>query len=284
MTPEQTKTIHDLAFRAREATGRADAYRLITEILNEVERIESAAREEGRLERDDLICAAPRVDREGWNLRFWELAHEWSGAAFGTSDASADKLQAHLALLWRAGETAVPAEAPSPVPLILYCPMCHAQHIDEGEFATKPHHTHACQAPGCPMVWRPAIVPTVGVPFLPGFKNDPQNEPAVPAVRPMTAAESALVGSLLRFHYAEPGAEQTVLDACELILEIRWRPVSEQPSEATRKRGYAVARHENFGVVIIHFSGDRHLLDHHEFNAPGWFYLDIPFDIPEVPR
>lgn len=31
------------------------------------------------------------------------------------------------------------------------------------------HHTHACQH--CGMVWRPAVVPTVGVYFLPGFKN-----------------------------------------------------------------------------------------------------------------
>lgn len=56
-----------------------------------------------------------------------------------------------------------------PVPMILTCPACSARHIDEGEFATKVHHTHACQ--NCGMVWRPAIVPTVGVQFLPGFKN-----------------------------------------------------------------------------------------------------------------
>lgn len=56
-----------------------------------------------------------------------------------------------------------------PIPMIIYCPMCKARHIDEGEFATKAHHTHACQR--CGHVWRPAIVPTVGVQFLPGFKN-----------------------------------------------------------------------------------------------------------------
>jgi hypothetical protein len=56
-----------------------------------------------------------------------------------------------------------------PIPMRLPCPACSTLHIDEGEFATKPHHTHACQ--GCGMVWRPAIVPTVGVRFLPGFKN-----------------------------------------------------------------------------------------------------------------
>ena len=57
-----------------------------------------------------------------------------------------------------------------PLPMLLWCPGCFERHIDEGEFATRPHHTHACQK--CGMVWRPALVHTVGVRFLPGFKND----------------------------------------------------------------------------------------------------------------
>jgi len=75
-----------------------------------------------------------------------------------------------------------------PVPMLLHCPMCHTKHIDEGEFATRPHHTHACQgfvrddgydekygkvSRRCGHVWRPALVPTVGVETLPGFLNDP---------------------------------------------------------------------------------------------------------------
>lgn len=58
-----------------------------------------------------------------------------------------------------------------PIPMRLFCDKCGVLHIDEGEFATKPHHTHACQF--CGNVWRPAIVATVGVKFLPGFKNEP---------------------------------------------------------------------------------------------------------------
>lgn len=58
-----------------------------------------------------------------------------------------------------------------PIPMLLYCPECSERHIDVGEFETKPHHTHACQS--CGLAWRPAIVPTVGVRFLPGFKNAP---------------------------------------------------------------------------------------------------------------
>jgi len=64
---------------------------------------------------------------------------------------------------------AIPTES-SPIPMRLVCPECKALHIDEGEFATKSHHTHACQE--CGNVWRPAVVATVGVRFLPGFKNE----------------------------------------------------------------------------------------------------------------
>lgn len=55
------------------------------------------------------------------------------------------------------------------IPMILFCPSCNGRHIDEGEFATRSHHTHACQK--CGLVWRPAIYATMGVQFLPGFKN-----------------------------------------------------------------------------------------------------------------
>lgn len=53
--------------------------------------------------------------------------------------------------------------------MLLWCPICGARHIDKGDFAVKPHHTHACQE--CGTVWRPAIVNTLGVQFLPGFRD-----------------------------------------------------------------------------------------------------------------
>lgn len=56
------------------------------------------------------------------------------------------------------------------IPMRLNCPSCGKLHLDVGEFATKPHHTHACQE--CGLVWRPAMVATVGVRFLPGFLNE----------------------------------------------------------------------------------------------------------------
>jgi hypothetical protein len=61
--------------------------------------------------------------------------------------------------------------AVSMVPMRLFCPACGQIHIDVGVFETKPHHTHSCQE--CGNTWRPAVVYTVGVKFLPGFKNVP---------------------------------------------------------------------------------------------------------------
>jgi len=52
----------------------------------------------------------------------------------------------------------------------LFCEVCGEMHIDEGEFATKLHHTHTCQR--CGLSWRPAVEYTVGVRFLSGFKNE----------------------------------------------------------------------------------------------------------------
>lgn len=69
-------------------------------------------------------------------------------------------------------ERATPDEKPSPIPMFLTCPRCNTRHIDEGDFATKSHHTHSCQE--CGLTWRPAVVATVGVQFLPGFKNERQ--------------------------------------------------------------------------------------------------------------
>lgn len=53
---------------------------------------------------------------------------------------------------------------PAPIPMILFCPLCHVQHIDRGEWTTKPHRTHKCEV--CTKEWRPANVPTVGVAIL----------------------------------------------------------------------------------------------------------------------
>jgi len=48
-----------------------------------------------------------------------------------------------------------------PVPMVLHCPKCGAQHIDRGVYATRVHRTHLCA--GCGELWKPFDYATVGV-------------------------------------------------------------------------------------------------------------------------
>lgn len=103
---------------------------------------------------------------------------------------------------------------PEPIPLLLTCPQCGMRHIDAGEFATKPHHTHACQH--CGMTWRPAIVPTVGVQFLPGFKDE---------INPAKVwSEAAVKGSL--------SLREQVANMKEVALQVRSRHDYQQLQDA----------------------------------------------------
>lgn len=103
-----------------------------------------------------------RIRNEAFNAGFSDNA-----ACLALASLTAEDLVQALA-------TSVP---PPPLPMLLWCPECNKRHIDCGEFAIKEHHTHACQS--CGHVWRPAIVSTVGVQFLPGFKDlaPPEPEP-----------------------------------------------------------------------------------------------------------
>ena len=68
---------------------------------------------------------------------------------------------------------ATPVEEPAaaePIPMLLYCPECCARHVDVHEWATTPHRSHVCQE--CGHIFRPALVATVGVIFLPGTRNE----------------------------------------------------------------------------------------------------------------
>lgn len=94
----------------------------------------------------------------------WELAHDF----LRTDLTSLADAKQRLAMLIVRARLAGPLN-PSPIAMRLPCPDCGELHLDEGAFATKPHHTHSCQK--CGLTWRPAVVHTVGVRFLPGFKN-----------------------------------------------------------------------------------------------------------------
>lgn len=51
----------------------------------------------------------------------------------------------------------------------VFCPKCHAQHEDFGEWSTRPHSTHRCMF--CENEWRPFSFTTVGIP-LAALPND----------------------------------------------------------------------------------------------------------------
>ncbi len=102
----------------------------------------------------------------------WAAVIEIDGVKFiaGAADRThAEQLakQADLAQQQLQAE-AVKLDRAKPLPLLLWCPECGNRHIDV-EMATKPHATHSCQH--CGLTWRPAIVPTLGVRFLPGYKD-----------------------------------------------------------------------------------------------------------------
>jgi hypothetical protein len=40
----------------------------------------------------------------------------------------------------------------APLQALLFCPFCHAQHVDEGVWSSRAHHTHLCAK--CRGVWR----------------------------------------------------------------------------------------------------------------------------------
>lgn len=52
-----------------------------------------------------------------------------------------------------------------PIPMLLFCPACGAQHIDapdpRGQWNNPPHRSHLCDKCGC--TWRPSDLATTGV-------------------------------------------------------------------------------------------------------------------------
>ena len=84
------------------------------------------------------------------------------------------------------------SEGLEPIPMRLRCEVCGALHVDEGEFATKPHHTHVCQE--CGAEWRPALVCTVGVRFLPG--HGPHSDQLITDLKKMTEQVRTLTESI----------------------------------------------------------------------------------------
>lgn len=120
------------------------------------------------------------------------------------------------------------------IPIRLFCPQCGKLHLDVGEWATRLHHTHACQH--CGEVWRPAVVYTVGVRFLPGFRNSPPAETSpvegpsepleasggvqapTPQTTPKTPLEVCHCDHLKTDHTSTPGGNQPHTGSCSKVF------------------------------------------------------------------
>lgn len=90
------------------------------------------------------------------------------------------------------------AGGPAPIDMVLHCPACGLQHVDEPEggpemqpdgsvhteeyWSNPPHRSHLCHNATCRHVWRPADVPTNGVAAV---KTRGQNDS--PIVQPRRA-------------------------------------------------------------------------------------------------
>jgi len=82
-----------------------------------------------------------------------------------------------------------------PIPMVLHCPRCGLQHIDEPEPAkgwdNPPHRSHLCH--GCGAVWRPASVATTGVARLEAEGTRDTWAPGEPVLREFAGRQTALV-------------------------------------------------------------------------------------------
>lgn len=67
---------------------------------------------------------------------------------------------------------------PVPIPMLIFCPNCHVQHVDHPEpdkgWDNPDHKSHTCKVHegGCGMVFRLADVPTTGVKSIKSIGKD----------------------------------------------------------------------------------------------------------------
>lgn len=96
----------------------------------------------------------------------------------------------------------VKAAIEAPLELLIFCPVCKEQHIDEGKFAKEPHKIHACQF--CGLGFAVSKHPSVGVRFFSGWKNSdglkvtPSGPPVIspPTLSPGQTLDIALKGTV----------------------------------------------------------------------------------------
>jgi hypothetical protein len=129
-------------------------------------------KQEALKERGAILRIVPRPDVAS---RFWYTI-EWTGPEGQRHHQSSQEIDL---VFWRAVQAQIQLEAKEegkdgpdqrvpielPIPMVLHCPDCKTQHVDEDEWKTKVHRTHLCA--NCKKEWQPSLCPTVGVWVLP---------------------------------------------------------------------------------------------------------------------
>lgn len=99
-----------------------------------------------------------------------DTLYDEQAVVLGRKDGAAVLRLAHAMALQLAELNALRARDAASIPMILHCPVCHMQHIDEVDedrnpgWANPEHRSHTCL--GCASVWRPCDRPTEGVAIL----------------------------------------------------------------------------------------------------------------------
>jgi hypothetical protein len=148
------------------------------------------------------------------------------------SDAEADQV------LWILAAALVTLGAP--IPMLLFCPKCGVQHVDEAEVKTAPayglgggvigerrvvawdnppHRSHLCGACGC--IWRPADVATTGVARIETSGKADNWTAALPV------STSQGVGDDLE------STSQSLRSAPSFALPEQWRDISTAPKDGS---------------------------------------------------
>ncbi|MDX2165715.1 MAG: hypothetical protein SF182_01570 [Deltaproteobacteria bacterium] len=109
-----------------------------------------------------------------------------------------------------------------PIPMLLFCPRCAAQHVDvpqpEKDWENPPHRSHECQA--CSYVWRPADVATTGVASI--ATRGSRDGVAHPA---LALSEVALIAAAVRAERALNNRDELAALVCGHLVRFWENPV-----------------------------------------------------------
>lgn len=127
--------------------------------------------------------------------------------------------QAYAERIAKAVRRWLDVQSAAPIPMVLHCPACGTQHIDQAteDWPNPPHTSHKCVGPnGCGCIWRPADVPTTGVEAI----ETAGSSDNWPLIKEMSEREDELAPPMRDEGDLE--AEPTLLPACNKA-PVGWR-------------------------------------------------------------